>query len=76
MLSQTHMHAYLEPFDGDYLSHAALDRALELAQTAVHLDARLPRAHAQLGYVSLLNREHDTAVAEGCAFAETGSNPQ
>jgi hypothetical protein len=38
MLSQTHMHAYVEPHDCDYLSPAALDRALELAQTAVHLD--------------------------------------
>jgi adenylate cyclase len=58
------MHAYLEPFDCDYLSPAALDRALELAQTAVHLDPRLPQAHAQIGYVLLFNRQHDTAIAE------------
>ena len=64
MLSQTYMHAYVEPFDCDYLSPAALDRALELAETAVNLAPRLPQAHAQLGYVSLLNRQHDTAVAE------------
>jgi adenylate cyclase len=50
MLSQTYSHAYVEPFDGDYLSPAALDRALELAETAAHLDPRLPQAHAQLGY--------------------------
>src|SRR5262249_23262814 len=48
MLSWTHHHSYIEPFDGDYLSPAALDRALELAETAVHLDARLPQARAQL----------------------------
>jgi tetratricopeptide (TPR) repeat protein len=30
----------------------------------VHLAPRLPQARAQLGYVSLLNRQHDTAVAE------------
>jgi adenylate cyclase len=64
MLSWTHHHAYVEPFDGDYLSPAALDRALELAETAVHLDARLPQARAQLGYVLLSKRRHDDAIAE------------
>ena len=49
MLSATHIRAYIEPFDGDYLSPAALDRALELAEAAVRLDARLPQARAQLG---------------------------
>jgi adenylate cyclase len=49
MLSWTYIHAYIEPFDGDYLSPAALDRALELAETAADLDARLPQARAQLG---------------------------
>jgi adenylate cyclase len=44
MLCLTHYHAYIQPYDGDYLSPAALDRALELAQTAVRLDARLPQA--------------------------------
>jgi adenylate cyclase len=38
MLCRTHLYAYTEPFDGDYLNPAALDRALELAETAVHLD--------------------------------------
>src|SRR5258706_10273784 len=35
MLARTHLYAYGDPSDGDYLSPAALDRALELAQTAV-----------------------------------------
>src|SRR5215470_9407863 len=39
MLSRTYRIAYTEPFDGDYLGIAALDRALELAETAVRLDA-------------------------------------
>jgi tetratricopeptide (TPR) repeat protein len=56
--------AYFEPLDGDYLSPAALDRALELAQTAVHLDPLLPQAHAQLGQVLLFKRRHDAAIAE------------
>src|SRR5258707_21305 len=64
MLSWTHLNAYIEPFDGDHLSPAALDRALELAETAVHLDVRLPEAHAQLGAVSLFTRQHDAAIAE------------
>jgi adenylate cyclase len=64
MLSLTHIHAYLEPFDGDFLSPAALARALDLAETAVHLDARLPMAHAQLGWVLLWKRELDAAIAE------------
>jgi adenylate cyclase len=63
-LAWTHFHAYFEPFDGDYLSPAALDRALELAQTAVHLDARLPQARATLGHVLLYKRRHDAAIAE------------
>ncbi len=64
MLSRTHLRAYYEPFDGDYLSPAALDRALELAQTAVRLDARLPQARAQLGHVLPFKRQHDAAIAE------------
>jgi len=64
MLSWTHLVAFLEPFDGDYLSPAALDRALEFAETAVRLDPLLPPARAQLGYVLLYKRQHDAAVAE------------
>jgi adenylate cyclase len=64
MLSRTHILAYVQPFDGDYLSPAALDRALELAETAVLLDASLPEAHAQLGDVLIYKRQHDAAIAE------------
>jgi len=64
MLSMTYVSAYLDPIDGDWANPAALDRALELAETAVHLDPRLPRAHAQLGCVLLWKREHDAAIAE------------
>jgi adenylate cyclase len=64
MLSQTHMHAYTESFDSDHLNPAVLDRALELAETAVRLDPRLPQAHAQLGWVLVYKRQHDDAVAE------------
>jgi TolB-like protein/DNA-binding winged helix-turn-helix (wHTH) protein len=64
MLSQTHLRAYYVLFDGDYLSPAALDRALELAQTAVRLDPLLPQARAQLGQLLLFKRRHDAALAE------------
>ena len=64
MLSWTHFHAYFEPFDDDYLSPAVLDRALELAETAVHLDRLLPQVHTQLGHVLLYKRRHDDALAE------------
>jgi len=64
MLSWTHLRAYTEPYDGDYLSPAALDRALELAETAVRLDDHLPQARAQLGEVLLRKGQHDAAIAE------------
>jgi adenylate cyclase len=64
MLSEIHFGAYADGFDGDYLSPAALDRALELAETAVRLDACLPQARAQLGHVLLWKRQHDAALAE------------
>jgi adenylate cyclase len=64
MLAETHRFAYCEPFDGDYRDPAALDRAIELAETAVHLDPRLPQARAQLGGVLIYKRQHDAAIAE------------
>jgi adenylate cyclase len=63
-LSQTHGFAYVEPFDGDYLSPAALDRNLELAEKAVHLDPLLPQARAQLGTALVYKGQHDAAIAE------------
>jgi adenylate cyclase len=63
LLSRTYVYAYAEPFDCDYGSLAAVDRALELAETAVRLDPRLPLAHAQLGHVLLFKRRHDAAIA-------------
>jgi adenylate cyclase len=42
----------------------ALDRALELARTAVALDDELPFAHMFLGWIHLWRKEHDQAIAE------------
>jgi adenylate cyclase len=66
MLARTYVYAYTDPTDGDsdYVNPAALDRALELAETAVHLDARLPQARAQLGDVLIWKRQHDIGIAE------------
>jgi adenylate cyclase len=63
-LSETHLYAYIEPYDGDYLSPAALARGVELAKAAVRLDARLPQARAQLGAILHFKCQHDAAVAE------------
>ena len=43
---------------------AALDHALELAQTGVALDDDLPFAHMFLGWIHLWRKEHDQAIAE------------
>src|SRR5258707_370881 len=64
MLAGTYVSAYVDPIDSDWVNPAALDRAIELAETAVHLDSHLPLAHAWLGYVLLWKRQHDTAIAE------------
>jgi adenylate cyclase len=64
MLSWTYVHAWAHPFDNDYLSPAVFDRAVELAETAVHLDPLLPQARAQLGQVLMFKREHDGGMAE------------
>jgi adenylate cyclase len=42
----------------------ALDRALNLAQSAVALDDELPLAHMFLGWIHLWRKEHDQAIAE------------
>jgi adenylate cyclase len=64
ILAATYRHAYFERSDGDYLNPAALDRALEWAEMAVRLDARLPQARAALGDVLLFKGQHDAAIAE------------
>jgi TolB-like protein len=64
MLSLNHHAAYCEPIDGDYVNPAVHDRALQLAETAVQLDPRLPLAHSVLGWASLWKRRHDACVAQ------------
>ena len=70
MLAWTYVHTYNQPWDGDYLNPAMLDRGYELAGKAVRLDGNLPEAHAHLGWVLLFKVQHEAAIAEfECAFA-------
>jgi adenylate cyclase len=64
MLSSTHVGAYYEPIDGDYVNPAAVDRALELAEAAVQLDPRLPLAYSALGWALLFKRRHDACISQ------------
>jgi len=63
-LSRTHMIAWVNPSDGDYLNPDALDRAYQLASKALQLDPNLPQAHADLGYVLTYKRQHEASLAK------------
>jgi adenylate cyclase len=63
-LSWTHLTAWLNSLDRDYLNPAALDRAYQLARKAVQLDPNLPQARAHLAQALVRRREHEAAVAE------------
>jgi adenylate cyclase len=64
MLSHTHVIAWVQAMDADFLNPAALARAHELACKAVQLDPNSPLAHAHLGCVLTWKRQSDAAVAE------------
>jgi len=63
VLSYTHLTAWAQRVDGDYLNPDALERAYQFARKAVHLDPNLPQAHAQFGYVQIWKRQHDASIA-------------
>ena len=64
MLSHTHVTAWLEPLDEDYLNPAALECAHRLARKAVQLDPNLPIAHAHLGMALTFEGQHEQSIAE------------
>jgi adenylate cyclase len=64
LLSFADFAAWINLLDTDYLDPAVLDRAYQSASNAVRLDANLPEAHAQLGWVLCRIGEHDRAIAE------------
>jgi adenylate cyclase len=63
-ISRTHLRAWLDSVDSDFLNPAALDRAYQSARKAVELDPNLPQAHAYLGIVLSFQGRHDAALAE------------
>jgi adenylate cyclase len=63
LLASTHRVAWLNPINDEYLSPAALDRAIALARTAIELDPNLPEAYAELAYNIIRKRDFDAATA-------------
>jgi adenylate cyclase len=64
LLSNTHVIAWVQPMDEDYLKPTALERAHHFAQKAVQLDPNRPIAHAHLGAVLTFEGQHEQSVAE------------
>jgi len=64
MLSYTHLLAWLQPPDKDWLRPDALESAHRFARKAVQLDPNLPVAHAQLGRVLTFEGRHEQSIAE------------
>ncbi len=62
MLASTHRVAWLNPVNDEYLSPAALERAITLARTAIELDPNLPEAYAELAYNIIRKRDFDAAA--------------
>jgi len=63
-LAETYLHDW---FHG---SPAGLERALELAQTAMSLDPHLPLVYEALSSVHLFKRQHDEAIAAAKRWLE------
>lgn len=63
ILARTLCTAWALRLDGDFLNRDVLDRAHELARTAVRLDANLPEAHGCVGCVLTQKMQPDAAVA-------------
>lgn len=58
-------HTYFHEWDSGWTAGSAgLDRAIELARTAVALNDDSPEAHEQLGFMYLFRRQYDEAIAE------------
>ena len=62
MLAATTISTYTSAFDEDHLNPTALERAHELAGTAVQLDPSLPQAPAEMGNVLIWQGQPDEAI--------------
>jgi adenylate cyclase len=74
LLASTHRVAWLNPLDTEYLSQAALDRAIQLARKAIELNPNLPEAYAELGYNIIRKREFDAAASAAEKASALNSN--
>jgi adenylate cyclase len=63
MLASTHRVAWLNPLNEEYLCPSALDRAINLARTAIEFDPNLPEAYAELAYNVIRKGSFDAATA-------------
>ena len=52
----------------------SFERAVELAQKAISLDESDPDAHSLLGFISLFQKQHEKAIAEGEKSIAFGPN--
>jgi len=64
LLANSHVAAWHNALDGDFLNPRTLDEAHQLACKAVQLDANLPQAHASLGHVLMYKHQHEACIAE------------
>jgi adenylate cyclase len=64
MLARTWVRTFWDPVNNDYLKHAGVDRAYELAKMSVMLNAGLPIARFQLGLALLFRHQQDEALTQ------------
>ena len=64
LLAETHLAAWVNPWDQDHLNPKCLDHAHALASKSVQLDHNLPQAHAELGVVLIFKHQHQASIDE------------
>jgi adenylate cyclase len=64
LLANTYSTAFSQPIDKEYRKGSTLERAHQIARSAVQLEPNLPDAHATLGNVLMHRGEHEAAVGE------------
>jgi adenylate cyclase len=62
LLADTYASAFLQPLDKDYRACSTLERAHQIARSAVQLVPNSPDAHATLGNVLTYRQEHDASL--------------
>jgi adenylate cyclase len=62
-LATSHAVGWINPLNAEYMSPDTLQRAFDLAQSAVELEPTLPAAHQALANVLVFRGEHDACLA-------------